>query len=215
LNQARYRTNFGCRQFQAHLKGKKHIKAVQELRREMHEEDAFLDYSDDAETNDPAKPHPTNADDDEIETLHHDGVDVNIGNESVEDDHRDDQTLKGDAGSEIGEVHGSIAGDGEKESPTTNDPDDDSEAELERKLDNLYVGHDKKDRKQPHIDNKPKIGAAKAKRQKRAEKMAALEAEGKAPPKSSKSRRPIDPSAAMQKARGETATSGRKQGKKK
>jgi hypothetical protein len=193
----------------------------------MREEDAILDYSDDAVTNEPAKPHPMNADDgephpmnaddDEADTVHHDALDVNIDHESVEDNHRDEKTLnEGDAGSEIGEAHGSIDGDGEKELlPATNDPGDDSETELERKLDNLYVGHDKKDRKQPHIDNKPKIGAAKAKRQKRAEKMAALEAEGKVPPKSSKSRRPIDPSAAMQKARGETATSGRKQGKKK
>jgi DnaJ homolog subfamily A member 5 len=217
LTQARNPTDSWCRQFQAHLKGKKHIKAVQALRREMREEDAILDYSDDAVMNDPPVPHPMNADGDEVDTLHHDAphhdaFDVNIDHEPVEDDHRDEKTLnERDADSEIGENHA----DGEKELPPTNDPDDDSETELERKLDNLYVGHDKKDRKQLHIDNKPKIGAAKAKREKRAEKMAALEAEGKAPPKSSKSRRHIDPSAAMQKARGETATSGRKQGKKK
>jgi hypothetical protein len=184
----------------------------------MREENAILDYSDDALVNEPAKPHRNiddgKADVGEADALPHDALYVDI-NESTENQRDETPLNEADDGSEIGEIDDSIKGDGKGSPPDVNDPEDDSEAELERKLDNLYVGHDKKDRKQPHIDSKPKIGAAKAKRQKRAEKMAALEAEGKAPSKSSKSRRPLDPSAAMQKARGETATSGRKQGKKK
>ena len=178
----------------------------------MHEEDASLVNSDDPTTEDLAKPYLANANDDEVDSLHHAALDVNMGHDSVEDnDDRAEKTLNEE---ERQNETGSIQGNGKPELRVNNDPDEDSEAELERRIDHLYLGHDKKDRTLRHIENKPKIGAAKAKRQKRAKKMAALEAEGKVPPKSSKARRPIDPSAAMQKARGETATAGRRQGKK-
>jgi hypothetical protein len=94
---------------------------------------------------------------------------------------------------------------------------DNSEFGLEDELDKLFLaaGRTKKERLPLSNDTKPKIGAAKAKRQKKAEKQAALEAEGKLPPKSHKNRKPYDPSAAIQKARGETVTTGRKSAKKK
>ena len=94
--------------------------------------------------------------------------------------------------------------------------DEDSEVELERELDKLFLdtGGTKKESIQ-FKEGKPKIGAAKAKRQKKAEKQAVLEAEGKLPPKPLKNRKPYDPSAAMQKARGETVATGRRNTKKK
>ena len=103
-----------------------------------------------------------------------------------------------------------------KRSPAESDhpeeqPDADSEVELEHELDNLLLGGNRrsKSREPASHNDKPKIGAAKAKRQKKADKLAALEAEGKTPTKSRKSHIP-NPTAAMQKARGETATTGRK-----
>jgi hypothetical protein len=97
------------------------------------------------------------------------------------------------------------------------DSDSDSNIELEHELDKLFLGtgRTKKDRIQSTNDTKPKLGAAKAKRQKKAEKQAALEAEGKLLPKPLKNRKPYDPKAAMQKARGETVDAGRRTQKKK
>jgi hypothetical protein len=91
-----------------------------------------------------------------------------------------------------------------------------SDVELERELDKLYLGpgHPKNEHPQLSAEGKSKIGAAKAKRQKRAEKQAALEAEGKSPQKPRKNRKPFDPSAAVQKARGETVTTGKRAKKK-
>ena len=98
----------------------------------------------------------------------------------------------------------------------TKDDLDSSDAELQKDLDNLFLGSNRNNtgRSQQNSEGKPKIGAAKAKRQKRAEKQAALEAEGKVPSKSKKSRQPYDPAAAIAKARGETVTTGRKIKKK-
>jgi len=98
----------------------------------------------------------------------------------------------------------------------TKDDQESSDAELQKDLDNLFLGsnRNKTGRSQQNSDGKPKLGAAKAKRQKKAEKLAALEAEGKAPPKPKKSRQPYDPAAAIAKARGETVTTGRKIKKK-
>jgi len=202
--------NLWSRQFQAHLKGKKHVKAVQSLRREMREEDASLDGSIDPGTRNP-ETFPLKLDKNEVESIGHDASEANMEHESMGQS-SEDEMPRNERGRE-NEI-GSVQGD-EYNYRRVNDPGEDSETELERGLDDLYLGRGKKDRRQPHIDNKPKIGAAKAKRQKRAEKMVALEAEGKLPPKPSKSRKPVDPSAAMQKARGETATSGRRQAKKK
>ena len=199
------------RQFQAHLKGKKHIKAVQALRREMREEDANLDNSIDHVATNPADSFSLKSDMDEVDSIQHDAPEVNVEPESMGQSSEGEMArIERDREDEVGSLHGDEDNDGR-----VTDPNEGSEAELERGLDNLYLGRGKKDRRQPHIDIKPKIGAAKAKRQKRAEKVATLEAEGKLPPKPSKSRKPIDPSAAIQKARGETATSGRKQAKKK
>lgn len=102
----------------------------------------------------------------------------------------------------------------EKDPKLQKEVDEDSGVELERELDKLFLGT-KKDRPPPSNDTKPKIGAAKAKRQKKAEKQAALEADGKSSPKPHKNRKPYDPSAAIQKARGETVATGRRPTKKK
>jgi molecular chaperone DnaK (HSP70) len=98
----------------------------------------------------------------------------------------------------------------------SNQMEEASDVELERELDKLYLGpgHPKNDHPQLSAEGKPKIGAAKAKRQKRAEKQAALEAEDKSPQKPRKNRKPFDPSAAVQKARGETVTTGKRAKKK-
>lgn len=207
-------TNSPFRQFQAHLKGKKHIKAVQALRREMREEDASLANSDDLTTSHPATPLVLNSDEEEVDGVHHDASDTREELESLQESPQAGKSFNKDS---RGSENESIEGDGNEDHRVhiNEDPGEDSEADLERGLDNLYLGRGKKDRRQPHIDNGPKIGAAKAKRQKRAEKLATLEAEGKASAKSSKSRKPFDPTAAMQKARGETATSGRRQARKK
>ena len=204
-------SNSRSRQFQAHLKGKKHIRAVQALRREMREEDASLDGLIDPGTSNPETSFSLQSDKNEVDSLGHDASEVNVEAESMGQSSEDEMPRnERDREDEIGSVQGD-----EDNYCQVNEPGEESETELERGLDNLYLGRGKKDRRQPHIDNKPKIGAAKAKRQKRAEKVAALEAEGKLPPKPSKSRKPVDPSAAMQKARGEIATSGRRQAKKK
>lgn len=93
--------------------------------------------------------------------------------------------------------------------------EEDSEVELERELDKLFLGIARTKKESILFqEGKPKIGAAKAKRQKKAEKQAALEAEGKLPPKPPKIRKPYDPSAAVQKARGETVVTGRRNAKK-
>jgi hypothetical protein len=90
-----------------------------------------------------------------------------------------------------------------------------SDIELEHEIDKLYLSHDHSNKTHPvPTDGKPKIGAAKAKRQKRAEKQAALDAEGRSQQKSKNTRKPFDPSAAVQKARGETVTTGRRTKKK-
>lgn len=96
------------------------------------------------------------------------------------------------------------------------DPED-PDADLKHELDKLYLstGRAKKDRTQHVNESKSNIGAAKAKRLKRAEKQAALEADGKTPPKPRKNPRPYDPGAAIQKARGETVTTGKKVSTKK
>lgn len=93
---------------------------------------------------------------------------------------------------------------------------EDSDVELEERLDRLLIGSSRKKKERAAVgnDGQAKIGAAKAKRQKRAEKQAALEAEGKGMTKSGKNRKPYDPSAAIQKARGETTTTGKRLSKK-
>ena len=93
--------------------------------------------------------------------------------------------------------------------------DEDSEVELSRELDKLFLGTGRTKESIQFQEGKPKLGAAKAKRQKKAERQAALETEGKLPPKPLKNRKPYDPSAAMQKARGETVATGRRNTKKK
>jgi len=97
----------------------------------------------------------------------------------------------------------------------SNDEEGNSDVELEREIDKLHLGLDYTSKAHPvPADGKPKIGAAKAKRQKRAEKQAALDAEGRSQHKPRNSRKPFDPSAAVQKARGETVTTGRRTKKK-
>lgn len=90
-----------------------------------------------------------------------------------------------------------------------------SDVGLEHEIDKVYLGLDHSNKTHPvPTDGKPKIGAAKAKRQKRAEKQAALDAEGRSQQKPRNSRKSFDPSAAVQKARGETVTTGRRTKKK-
>lgn len=178
----------------------------------MREEDASLDNSEGPATSNPATPLSLHSEEDEVDSVHHEASEIDAEDEPGEQNSQTKEAPNEENGED---KNGSIRGNRDDGARVKDDPADDSEAELERGLDNIYLGSGKKDHKQPHIDNKPKIGAAKAKRQKRAEKMAALESEGKLPGKSSKSRKAIDPSAAMQKARGETATSGRRQARKK
>ena len=97
-----------------------------------------------------------------------------------------------------------------------NDAEPISDVELERELNKLYLGvsHIQNEHQQSPANGKPKIGAAKAKRLKRAENRAALEAGDRTPQKPMKNRKPFDPSEAVQKARGETVTTGRRTKKK-
>jgi hypothetical protein len=204
-----------------HLKGKKHLKTIQALRKEMREEDAILAVSDDTATQGIVTPDLGNfrsssevestlvltkqdntcqsdsktldGDQDRFSTLNDIQTDVNalesnsVSNIGIHD-------VKTNLGKEDGEI--------------------DTDVELDREISKLLLSLGKKERVQTINDTKPKIGAAKAKRQKKAEKQAALEAEGKANLKPHKSRKPYDPSAAVQKARGETATTGRRGSKK-
>jgi hypothetical protein len=91
----------------------------------------------------------------------------------------------------------------------------DSGTQLERELDKLLLGagRRKKGRDQPPHDVKPNVGAAKAKRLKRAEKLAALAPEN-APSNRPRKKDDPNPAAVMQKARGETTTTGKKPAKK-
>jgi hypothetical protein len=91
----------------------------------------------------------------------------------------------------------------------------DSVVEIELELDKLLLGQNRPKKNQLATGNgTPKIGAAKAKRIKRAEKQAGLETEGKGTSKPRKTNKPFDPSAAIQKARGETVTTGKRISKK-
>ena len=192
------------------------MKATQALRRAMREEDEKLGVSDGMSTEGTETPNPIPAgesfdvdvedqpelsEEDEPQTKN----EVPHNNAKVSDSNRDSKAE--DAQVDL--------------TSTTNGPElvdqEDSDAELEDELDKLFLGtgRSKSGHTQPSNADKPKIGAAKAKRQKRAEKQAALEAEGKAPPKSRKNRKHYNPSAAMQKARGETVTTGKKVSKKK
>jgi len=217
------------RQFEAHLKGKKHLKAVQALRRSMRQEDENLGVSDPVSTHGTATPdasvaqkpfttEPSKANgtldveeesvESDVEELHHThrpnterlnakDMDETHSESSVEIDNN-----RRNAKQTVGE-EGFNSGGG------------DSDVELERELDKLYLGVDHTNKQRPPpADGKPKIGAAKAKRQKRAEKQATLDAESRSPQKPRKSRKPFDPSAAVQKARGETVTTGRRTKKK-
>jgi DnaJ family protein A protein 5 len=223
------------RQFDAHLKGKKHIKAAKELRKAMREEDFALGVSDGVSTAGTATPNIKQrgdsfdldvSEEEEAAETHQDFVyldevineDQPVDSAETLQEPKPEETPIQDAQDEISPAKPQDPADKDSlPNPTPTDKDDssasDSEASLEKELDALFLGS--KDRApRPHSqDSKPKIGAAKAKRQKKAEKLAALEAEGKAPPKG-KQRKAYDPVAAMQKARGETVTTGKK-GKKK
>lgn len=106
---------------------------------------------------------------------------------------------------------------GSTKSESDNEASVDSDKELEQELADLLIGSGKgkKGREEASHDGQKKIGAAKAKRQKKAEKLAALEAEGNAPAKPRKGKKIYDSTVAMQKARGETAKTGKKASKRK
>jgi hypothetical protein len=189
----------------------------------MREEDEILGVSDGISTQGTATP---NAKDPTIhpkEDNQHDvfesGRDDSNNIDSVVDEKELDtkEDLAGHTEPAIEEDEENVLGTDVKSQPDK--PDDSaasSDVELEREINQLFLGSNgEKTRAHESEQGKPKIGAAKAKRQKRAEKQAALEAEGKAPPRSRGNRKVYDPSAAMQKARGETVTSGRKTVKKK
>jgi len=214
------------------LKGKKHIKAAKELKKAMRAEDFALGVSDGVSTAGTATPNLKHNGDsydvdetNEEEDVHQDFVYLDeIVDKEEPVDSKEKSTEDGaektlvDGGEE--ELPSEKPDETlEKQTPPNPFPTDDessasdSETLLEKELDALLLGSHK-DRTQPSSqETKPKIGAAKAKRQKKAEKLAALEAEGKAP-QNRKQRKAYDPVAAMQKARGETVTTGRK-GKKK
>ena len=216
------------RQFDAHLKGKKHIKAVKELRKMMREEDFALGVSDGVSTVGTATPnikHDGDGDGDaekdldaqeDLEHLdEHDDEEIPVESEEISKDPTPPKpTVENDKEDSQPEKLQKTPDQEDPSRPAAKEKDSDAsdtEASLEKELDALFLGANK-DHPHPQ-DTTPKIGAAKAKRQKRAEKLAALEAEGKAPSKR-KQRKPFDPVAAMQKARGETVTTGKK-GKKK
>jgi DnaJ homolog subfamily A member 5 len=221
------------RQFEAHLKGKKHIKAAKDLRKAMREEDFALGVSDGVSTAGTATPNihknrdSFDIDPDVTEELEEERNFVDLDETALEKEetleHEKTHPAEKTAIEQEEGLKNSISNTAATSTPPESKPqttatdensasDTDSEVSLERDLDALFLG--KKDHPQPPSqDQKPKIGAAKAKRQKKAEKLAALEAEGKIPPKR-KARQVYDPVAAMQKARGETVTTGRK-GKKK
>jgi DnaJ homolog subfamily A member 5 len=212
------------RQFEAHLKGKKHIKAAQALRRAMREEDFALGVSDGMSTVGTATP-ITKEEKDAVDELPEDiGVEFDDGvvvpdilDEAPEANSESEPEKDPAPIASVEEAHESDTDDDAREEDPEKSKDTDDvhsqEDGLEKAIENLLLGG--KDRTQTSQESKPKIGAAKAKRQKRAEKQAALEAEGKAPPKSRKPRKPYDPAAAIQKARGETVSTGKKNGKKK
>jgi hypothetical protein len=98
-----------------------------------------------------------------------------------------------------------------------NETESEDSEEIQHQLDKLFQGSSRaKKERQADVDQDrtPKVGAAKAKRLKRAEKQAALEAEGGGNAKTRKSNRPYDAGGAIQKARGETATTGKRISKK-
>jgi hypothetical protein len=214
------------------LKGKKHIKAAKELKKAMRAEDFALGVSDGVSTAGTATPNLKHNGDshdvdetDEEEDVHQDFVYLDeIVDEEEPVDSKEKSTEDVAEKTLVDGAEEELPSDKpdetlEKQTPPKPVPTDDessasdSEALLEKELDALLLGSHK-DRTQPSSqETKPKIGAAKAKRQKKAEKLAALESEGKAP-QNRKQRKAYDPVAAMQKARGETVTTGRK-GKKK
>lgn len=205
------------RQFEAHLRGKKHIKAAQALRKEMREQDEELGVSDGISTHGAATPIPKQSS--EIEAAIPEEDDSTLSSPTRPTSENGNRQLTED-------THGVKPSDSENqdnahdvdvdENTEARKDDEESDVELKRELDRLFLGGGtKKERPPPSNDTKPKVGAAKAKRQKKAEKQAALEAEGKLPPKPHKNRKPYDASAAIQKARGETVATGKRNAKKK
>jgi DnaJ homolog subfamily A member 5 len=222
-------TDFSARQFDAHLKGKKHLKAVQALRRSMREEDENLGVSDAVSTHGTATPDThiarksADAEPDDVnETPDLEEEFVEPVVEESPYTHRRSEERQNTQ--DIDGAHSENRTDGENEMTSTkqtvagdqSDHDEgNSDVELEREIDKLYLGLDHTNKAHPvPTDGKPKIGAAKAKRQKRAEKQAAIDAESRSQQKPRNNRKPFDPSAAVQKARGETVTTGRRAKKK-
>jgi hypothetical protein len=207
------------RQFEAHLKGKKHIKAAQALRRAMREEDFALGVSDGMSTVGTAT--PVAKDENKVEEP--EGIEIDLDEDPIivdearnvkEESEPEEVLVPSAAAVEDGIETSNEDEHDEKETGTkSDDTSKDSDEDLEKGIEDLLLDG-KKPRTQAAQEAKPKIGAAKAKRLKRAEKQAALEAEGKAPPKNRKPRKPYDPAAAIQKARGETVSTGKKGGKK-
>jgi hypothetical protein len=177
----------------------------------MREEDETLGFSDAMSTQGTATPNPNAIDESVID----------------QDDELPNDEVSSETGHSIPEIEIPDTGETPQPAPaipqkeeTDFNPLDErdnaggnSDIELERELNQLFLGG-KADKPIMADEGKPKMGAAKAKRQKRAEKQAALEAEGKAPPKSRTNRKQYDPSSAIQKARGETVTTGKKTKKK-
>ena len=216
------------RQFEAHLKGKKHIKATEALRRKMKLEDEVLGVSEILSTNGTSTPAAapsldTSGPQINDEDLYNDdnlkdtADSINATNPIQYDSERS-ESGNGNEKSNYNALPNAQKNDLESDPETVSGSEVESgpEDELSSGLNNLLLGsgRGRKGREQVSHEGKKKIGAAKAKRQKKAEKGAALEAEGKAHSKPRKPQKPYDPIAAIQKARGETTTAGRR-GKKK
>jgi len=206
------------RQFDAHLKGKKHLKATQTLRRAMRMEDETFNVSDGLSTQGTATPvAEPHGSENRSTNMENDlnGEGHNCGDqrqENVASRNSDPQSAL-----EVEETQEPAPPPDSTKSESDTEASVDSDKELEQELADLLIGSGKgkKGREETSHDGQKKIGAAKAKRQKKAEKLAALEAEGKAPAKPRKGQKLYDSTVAMQKARGETAKTGKKASKRK
>jgi hypothetical protein len=222
------------RQFEAHLKGKKHIKSVDALRRKMKVEDEILGVSDGLSTSDNSTPtlvpsfdvlkqenhdtdtEPFDANGDKVLEsplpLLNPPLDSSVGPEPEPETGIDQQTFRKDfsrlkTNSEPIDI-----------TESTDSSDSEQEEDLSQGLNELLLGTSggRNEKLQESQNSKKKIGAAKVKRQRRAEKRAATDAaEGKSQTKPRKPSKPYDPVTVMQKARGETTITGRRVGKRK
>ncbi|KAK2747820.1 C2H2 finger domain-containing protein [Colletotrichum kahawae] len=170
--------------FEAHERSKKHLKAVQQLRRQMRDEDMDLNLRESSTVPVRANEAENMAETEDLQDLESDNVHEDDGEENVpdvtlstgkeaEDSDADSESPDDDEYASRAEVEQRLFSDDttlpQSRQESTFKPDNDQVASL---IEPLSIGDDDDDRQQPK-----KIGKAKAKREKKAAREAAGESQ--------------------------------------